>query len=410
VTIVQLSDTLLQAKVTFAAEMQSIFGVAFNALQYPISMETDATMSTAPYLEVQILLDNSSSMQIGATPSDILAIENLTACLPSSADPYSTYECTGTSGPQWGGGTLTFSGTCPVSVTVPGFSVSAFPVASTGPSCQKVSGGRSGTATAPCGFACHFDTSKPAGLGSDSYGTIRKYAGTANQITLRTDVVKAAVNTVISTLGNENNGSLNNLSVGIWHFDQNLYEDYPGNGAEAGNDWTAATNAVGAAPTSASNPADTGIQAAVANPQHQNTNFNGAATQLSTKISAGGKGTSPAAPRKVLFIVTDGLEDEQGSAYTSIGALSTTPCETFKSMGYTIYVVYTPYNAMPSSYFFYSAPAVQPINNSPVTAALQACSSDPVNDYIAASDQSALTAALLTFLKSALAAPAMFTK
>jgi hypothetical protein len=415
VTVTQSSDTTLTATVTFSAEMQSVFGLLYNVLQYPLNIESDAIASTAPYLEVQILLDNSSSMEIGATPADIVAIELATMCSASgNEDPYNNQ--TG----NFGSYTCSAGGytdpACPLQLPTPTYPYSSVQPSLNiwgqggGPTCKGWLGAKPNsngtwpTAGAPCALACHSDTSHPAGSGYDSYAVVRSTAGTATPITLRFDVVKSAVNTLISSLAQYNIPSINNLSVGVWDFGLQLIRDYP-IGDEAGSNWADATAAVGAQPTTPNGP-DTGIQPAIFDASHQNTDFNDAMVSLSQQVTAAGKGTSPQSPRKILFIVTDGLEDYSGYR----GPVDANQCTLFKDMGYTVYVVYTPYYSIPSYWYFtQAAPSVEPIGNSAVTNALQACASSPT-DYIAATDQASLTAALLTFLRSALVAPARFTK
>ena len=65
--------------------MSSTFGKIFGVKNYTIAVEADASITLAPYLDVTILIDNSPSMLIGATTSDIATLMQLLACAPSGA-------------------------------------------------------------------------------------------------------------------------------------------------------------------------------------------------------------------------------------------------------------------------------------------------------------------------------------
>jgi hypothetical protein len=134
-------------------------------------------------------------------------------------------------------------------------------------------------------------------------------------------------------------------------------------------------------------------------------------TSLATNsLTASGDGTSAASPRKVLFLVTDGLVDYTGSGGRTIGGVKPADCALFKNMGYTVYVVYTPYYPVMNGYYYSNVKQyAEPTGTGALAADLQACASDPVNDYVSASDQAGLNNALQKFLKAALTQPARFT-
>jgi hypothetical protein len=267
--------------------------------------------------------------------------------------------------------------------------------------------GRYPLAGAPCAFACHFDTTKPAGTGADYYALARSTIGKSNHVTLRFDQVKAAVNLVISNM-QADDLPIKNLNVGIFTFASALTQVYPASG-EAGDDWAAATEAVGAPPT-APNTADTGIQP-YAGANAADTDFPDTMTSLATKyLTASGDGTKATTPIKVLFLITDGVQDYTQGSTRNLQALDPSTCKTFKNMGYTVYVVYTPYYPLMNAYYLQNIKGfVEGTGADTTTANLKACASDPVNDYIAASDQSTLNAALTSFLKRALNVPARYT-
>ncbi len=423
VTLTAQGSTI-SANVTVTATIQSIFGVLFNVGYYNLSVAAAASVNTAPYLNVELLLDTSASMEVAATPLDVAAMLLIVPCsIPGNSS-------TGTAATTYDGFAYTVDGVykyTPPTVTgwwpliLPGSPpVTLTPTgAPTGPSCNGATNGvHNATAGTPCAFACHYDTSKPAGAGSDLYGLARSTIGkpacsqalTAAQLSnceiqLRIDVLKESVKNVITTMESDNT-SQNNLQVGVWNFDTSLYRVYPPSG-EAGNDFATASASVGSAPTTPNGP-DTGIQpyVGVVRGGFTETNINGALESLSGTLTPAGSGATQASARKVLILITDGYQ-------SSAGPIAPSYCTTFKNMGYTVYVVYTTYYISPHTAALSSASLVMSAPGStatpPIPAALQSCASSTA-DYIEATDQAGLTTALNTFLKAALTAPITFTK
>ena len=276
----------------------------------------------------------------------------------------------------------------------------------------------------PCAFACHWDTSVAAGTGNDFFALARSTIGTARPIALRFDLVKHATNLVISNMQTDNIPTINNLRVGLWTFDYSLHRVYPdsntcpgttydGLPCEANNDFATAIADVGAPPTTANQP-DTGIQPSI-DPNGGDTDITDSMATLAGELTASGDGTTQATPRKVLFLVTDGLVDypqpnANGSGTTRVyKPISSADCTTFKNLGYTVYVVFTPYYAVMNGFYISNIKTyAEPYATGSLATALQACASSP-SDYISAADSTDLDAALTKFLKSALTQPARFT-
>ena len=242
---------------------------------------------------------------------------------------------------------------------------------------------------------------------------------------MRFDLVKNAVNDVLQNMQADNISSINNLNVGIFTFADDVTQVYPAPtglcthiagvpntllACQAGNAWATAQALVGVPPTT-KDGADTGIQP-YSGGNGADTNIPAAMNHLAANyLTAAGDGSSATAPLKVLFLVTDGLADYNGSSRT-MGAIDSTLCQTYKSMGYTVYVVYTPYYPLMNPFYIGNITSIaEPLGNSQLSSGLQACSSDPLNDYIAAdpSSTTSITAALNTFLKRALTSSARFT-
>jgi Flp pilus assembly protein TadG len=456
VTITQNANTFT-ASLNDTATYTPYFAQLLGVSTVPLSATSTVSVAlTAPYLNVEILLDNSGSMEIAATPSDIETMQELTACALTGAyycaatttskgvttcsswvqsqsllltDPYHTTISSGQSYSAYGctAGSYSYSGSpsCPLSATtLDGITFPAFPATNKnpGPSCPSVvpmppggtlanynHNGFSPAAGAPCAFACHFDTSSAAGTGNDFYAVARSTIGTPYQVNLRFDLVKSAVKQVITTMQSDNL-PINNLNVGIFWFADILRQVYPASG-EASNDWATALADVGGPATVANGP-DTGIQPYVG-ANGGNTNFSSIMTTLASTLTAAGNGAIPSTPRKVLFIVTDGLNDPASRA---IAAFGPSACTEFKNMGYGIYVLYTPYYSLMNPYYLNgTTPSAASIVQAAPTATnsipynLQQCASSPAN-YIEASDSTSIAAALQTFLRQALVSNARITR
>jgi Flp pilus assembly protein TadG len=384
------SGTTILGVASWSATYTTTFGKLFGIPTWTMSGTSAASAPmSAPYLNVEVLLDNSGSMEIAATDSDIKTLQVLTACSTAAATAgqgYSGYGCSG--------GSYSYNGTltCPIpSTTLGGTKYPAYPL-NNAPKCPN-----NQTAQAPCAFACHYDTSKAAGTGVDYYAVARSTIGTSYQITLRFDLVKQAVNQLITTM-QADDASTGVLNIGIFTFADVLNQVYPSSG-EAGDDWAAATSVIGAPPTSPNQP-DTGLQPYVG-VNGGDTDFPTIMNSLANKLTASGNGTTAASPRKVLFLVTDGLQDP---ANRNMMAFPPSACDAFKSMGYTIYVVYTPYDSLMNVWYMDgTSPSVASI----VQAAATTTNSIPYNlqqgasaaaDFIEATDGASLQAAMQTFL------------
>lgn len=435
--VVTRNGPTLSGTLTWSATYIPFFGKLFGVTSWPLSGTSSVTAPIAtPYLNVEVMLDNSPSMEIGATNTDIATLQALTACSasgayiptssgtwtsPDSGQAYNAYQCSA-SGENYDGGL-----TCPIPQPSPPYSnpITFQPagVNSTwdakknpSPSCAgllpaQTTGtlkGQYPQAGAPCAFACHFDTTKPAGEGNDYYGVARSTIGKSDQVTLRFDVVKSAVNTLITSMQSNNNTALNNLNVGVFTFDHALIQVYPASG-EAGNGWQTALAAVGAPPTTANGP-DTGIQP-YGGDNGGDTDYPDTMSTLASTLTPSGDGTTAQTPRKVLFLVTDGVQDYTNAAGERVPqAMNPSYCTTFKNMNYEVFVLYTPYYPLMNAYYLENmVNVVEGTGSGTVAAALQACASTP-QDYIQASDPAAIQSALQQFFQIALTnAPAKFS-
>jgi Flp pilus assembly protein TadG len=414
------SGSIIQGTLNWSTTYKPFFASLFGVPAWQMSNTVVSSVQVStPYLNVYVVLDNSPSMENGATDSDIRTLQQLTACspsgayyynsssktyaqiAPSSGQSYNAYQCSS------GGHTYSGTLTCPIPASAPlTFSTFTPSSATSGPSCKgylPTYSGQYPQAGAPCGFACHFDTSKPAGMGSDYFAVARSTIGQSNQVTLRFDVVKAAVNNLLATMKTDSQ-SLNNLNVAIYTLAETVSGVYPATG-DSGNDWAAATAAVGGPPLIPFSP-DTGIQP-YAGSNVANTDFPDALTTLSSKLTVAGGGTSTSDPQKVLVIVTDGMEDYvTSSGSRKLQALEPAYCQLFKNKGYTVFVLYTPYYPLMNAFYLQNIAAIaEGSGSTSLTSNLQQCASSS-SGYIAATDSVGMSAALKTFLNIALKTPA----
>jgi len=468
------------AVVTFSDVVPSIFGTIFGMAQYPLTVTAESEIATAPYLEVILMLDNSASMDLAATPSAMSTLEPLTACDSSNAfyvnngttwqqaitnvtsnpmaywtaqsgDQYTAYQCSG-NGQTYNQSFAAGLPACPA--TAPSALYQFNPVAytSTGPTtpdtfptfgspytlmappnetCQTATSAPSkdykGTSYyplpgPPCTFACHWTNtlSSDNKTTADLFGLARR-----NGIQLRIDLVKNATQMVLQQMATDTVSTLKNLSVGVYTFNTAVTQIYPdpttcgapgSASCEAGTDFGTAENLVGTPPQYPA-VADTGMQPHIA--QRTGNNDDTAfpedmASLYNTYVTKAGNGGSAASPRKVLFLVTDGVDDDPNDGLRQ--AFQSSACANFKNLyGYQIYVVYTPYYPVQHSFYYSSnmRSYVEQTGSTSISYQLQACSSDTNTNstyYISAADGTTLNNALVGFLKNAEQSPARFTE
>ena len=218
-----------------------------------------------------------------------------------------------------------------------------------------------------CAFACHWSPT-----GDDYLALARR-----NNVTLRIDVLQAAVGNLIANIAALNHQA--SFRLGLSTFNQKFSAIYP-----------TSTNITGAS-------AALGQIAPDINDCSSNcpeTYFAGAMTSLGQITGASGNGGSQATSQKFLFIVTDGLVDQYAGNVRQIGPVTIAACAALKAQGVTILTLYTPYLPLTSNAFYntYVAPV-----QSQIQPQLQACASSPSMAY-AASNAADIDAELRTML------------
>jgi Flp pilus assembly protein TadG len=255
-----------------------------------------------------------------------------------------------------------------------------------------------------CAFGCHF-----AANNQDFYGLARD-----NQISLRIDILIQAVQNVISTIASSPVAA--QFTFGLYGFNWTFNTIFsPSSNLTAAE---AAAQAIAVPVTTNGGQADTNIPLAL--------------QTLSATTPPSGNGSTASAPRRFLFIVTDGVADYCSQGYTSsygcvggntVGTTNSSPrvitplnpslCAALKAEGVTIMTLYiqyfpliAPYDAPNGNAFYISN--VQPFQSS-LAPNLQACASSPSYAFVA-SDAASIGAALQAMVQAAMSTPARFTQ
>jgi hypothetical protein len=323
--------------VTYNAQSQNIFGGILNVNTIPFGGSSTGSAATPPNIDFYLLLDTSPSMAIAGTPTDIQTMVNHTS--------------------SQGGG---------------------------------------------CAFACH--EANPAGDslgnpgGEDNYALARSLG-----VTLRADLLDSAITDLTSTAYSaEHNPSIpvqpiyrmsfNSFDVGFnqlvpltpnfvsaW---STQLASMQSNNTQTLEVWD---NSAACSPTTTkkngvttTNPCGAGTAF-----NDTDTNYDAAMKGITALMPTPGTGTNKAGdtPQEILFIVTDGVEDEAvasgGSCASSTRQCSTMIgtkdwCTPLKTKGIKIAILYTEYFPLTTNSFYNSY--VAPIQGS-IGTTLQNCAS-----------------------------------
>jgi Flp pilus assembly protein TadG len=224
-----------------------------------------------------------------------------------------------------------------------------------------------------CAFACHESNPGLDGLGNpygeDNYALARNLG-----VALRIDNVQQAAQNLTTTAQTKETSNNASYRMGIYTFDvgvtniQSLTSNLTtAKNATANisqlevyyNNWLTPTN----------------------NNQDADTNFDTAMTSINTTMPNPGSGTNNSGdkPQEVLFLVTDGVEDEMVNGNRQQSVINTALCTTIKNRGIRIAVLYTDYLPLPTNawYMGIGYSENQPVNTfqSTIGTTLQSCAS-----------------------------------
>jgi Flp pilus assembly protein TadG len=183
-----------------------------------------------------------------------------------------------------------------------------------------------------CAFGCHESDTSP----NDYYGLARSLG-----VTLRMDLLAQAVQNLMGTAQSTATSNNATYRAAIYTFNIGF------------NTVTPLTSSLSVAQSQAAN-----IQ--LYEVPYQNwsndaiTNYTNAMTQISTIMPNPGGGTRTAGdtPQEVLFIVTDGVEDQMVNGSRVQSLMSPTYCTTIKNRGIRIAVLYTTYLPLPTNAWY----------------------------------------------------------
>ncbi len=217
-----------------------------------------------------------------------------------------------------------------------------------------------------CAFGCHETHPQADNLGNpggeDNYALARNLG-----VTLRIDLLRQAAQNLMSTASSTEASNHSSYRMGIYTFDHQI------------NTLQTLTSNLTTAGTSAGNISlltvyDNNNLTSTNNNSDTDTNYDTAFTTLNTAMPNPGSGTNTTGdtPQEVLFLVSDGVEDEMSGGSRKIQVPPLADCTTIKNRGIRIAVLYTTYLPLPTNAFYNSYVAPFQTNISPT---LTSCAS-----------------------------------
>ena len=237
-----------------------------------------------------------------------------------------------------------------------------------------------------CGFGCH--EAKPSADNLGNPGGEDNYALARNLgVALRMDNVQTATSNLMSTAKTTSSSNSAVYGVAIYTFDYTV------------NTIQTLTTNLTTAKSASSNIQLLEVYrnnclTQACTQGDTDTNWDTAISTLNSAMPNPGNGTNAKGdtPQEVLFIVTDGVEDELVNGSRVQSMFSTTTCDTIKNRGIRIAVLYTTYYPLPTNSWYntYIAPFQSNISSN-----MQSCASPGLYFQVATGgDISAAMAAL----------------
>lgn len=295
------SGSTVTATVSYSAQVPTSFLRILGYRNLTLSGSSSATYSFAPYMAFYLLLDNTPSMGLPATQSDIDTLVN---------------------------GTQKYAST----------------------------GGRG------CAFACHdigSAQSDPSNSAFDNFYQTAKDLG----VTKRIDVLASATAQLMTTA--ENMQTLpNQFKVAVYTFGTWGSTKAPSDVAQqASNNYVPYEVAPLSSSLKNAGQQAAAIDLMTVNQNNENydraTNYDLMLPAINNLIKKAGNGQSPSSRQAVLFFVTDGMTDEVDPGNCSANLISsqsrciepinTSLCSAIKARGIMIAILYTTYLTLPSS-------------------------------------------------------------
>ena len=225
--------------------------------------------------------------------------------------------------------------------------------------------------TGGCAFACH-QLDKP---GTDYYALAKN-----NGVTMRIDSVRNAVKQVIQVAQQQAAKSTNKFRFTVYTFGNKMTAQGLTTVVNASTDLPGAITA--------SNAIDLMTIDYPGQNNDTGTDFSKMFTSLSAAVPAQGSGTSWSTSNKIVFFISDGVNDSQMSICNQLMAgsnrcqepLDKTNCNSLKSNGVTLATIYTTYLAVTNNNWYntyvgpYNPGPYSPSTNSLIAKGMQDCS------------------------------------
>ncbi len=320
---VSKTGTILTSSVSVTATYKPYMLGMVGISSVPLTINSVSTATVPPYVDFYLLLDNTPSMGLGATTSDINTM----------------------------------------------------------------------TTKMGCAFACHED---------DLPGTDNYSKSIALKVTLRIDVVRIATQNLMATAKTTETLS-GQYRMSIYDFGTAANTiDLKNPGALKVSDLTTNLD------NSASDASSIGLMT-IPRQNYNNdsqTNFESALTAVNKAIADPGSGMTADTPQKVLFLVTDGVNDGYDCGYsngaacrriTPIDTGLTSMCTKIKARGIKIAVLYTTYQPVTTDSFYSSWVAKYVGPPSQIATQMEACASS--NLYFEVSPSQGISDAMQALFK-----------
>ena len=388
VTVTAGATTLTRnVSVSYSSSVDTIFAQVLHTPTLPVSGVSEASAQAPPNIDFYVLLDNSPSMALPSTAAGITQMQNLTTKEITGGCAFACHQASTNANSDTEGNPCT-DGTTPTLSSPPPSTTSGSNYCAT----------RHGTQI-------------------DNYALARQ-----NSITLRLDELNSGVSTLLQTASTTSQSTLfatppkYRFSLysmdSLWQIGLNQLMALTSNYTSG---WTSASANFGVMEMYSNNNdcANSACSSSTSTPGGDvATNYDDLLGKLSqtSYIPNPGNGTNQPGdtPQEVLFIVTDGVEDEQsgGRLQQAINDLGSAPggnssstnwCTTIKNRGIKIAILYTDYLAVPANGWYESW--IAPIQ-SDIGPALQACAT-PGLFYDAGLDSSNLGADLVKLFNAA---------
>jgi Flp pilus assembly protein TadG len=249
-----------------------------------------------------------------------------------------------------------------------------------------------------CAFACH--ETDPAADNLGNPGGVDNYT-LANQLGVMTRMenLASATQSLMSTALSTEGTNTSQYQMAIYTFNDaglNTVESLTSNLAAA---QTAAAN-INVLEVYSNN-----YLTQTNNNNDTDTNFETAMSQVNTVMPSPGLGTPSSTPREVLFIVSDGVDDEVSSSCSQSldgnrcqAPFSTTWCTTVKNRGVLIAVLYTDYLPLPTNSWYNDW--IAPFQNQ-ISPNMESCASPGM--FFSVTTDGDITAAMQTLFQQAVA-------